>query len=278
MQPQILVVSDPPHREVDLEAVAAILGLELADARLKIDFPAPEVLAASDPDRAVAMAASLRGAGLRVKVIDGQELAGVPWPAPADSFELRSEGLLARFAAHDIEVPYDTPVVGVYCKPPADFPEGGPDGETAALTPDDDGFTIAEAIEWMANLDLYFTRGGVLRRVSIVQDATDFSGLGDMRRATLAENMAAIVAECDRRFAHIELDSRLENVRPRHRFSGGDYGFDMDLRKAFSFGTLLLRQVLDSISPELRDVPQYELGSRLAYVLSRHAGDEPADG
>ena len=47
----------------------------------------------------------------------------------------------------------------------------------------------------------------------------------------------------------------------------------MDLRKLFSFGTLLLRQVLESISPELRDIPQYELGSRLAYLMSQQSGD-----
>jgi hypothetical protein len=30
----------------------------------------------------------------------------------------------------------------------------------------------------------------------------------------------------------------------------------------------MLRQVLESISPELRAIPQYEFGSRLAYALS----------
>jgi hypothetical protein len=30
----------------------------------------------------------------------------------------------------------------------------------------------------------------------------------------------------------------------------------------------MLREVLESIAPELRAVPQYEFGSRLAYALS----------
>ena len=66
----------------------------------------------------------------------------------------------------------------------------------------------------------------------------------------------------------LHLDTRLENVRPRQRFIMGEAGFDPDQRKRYSFGTLLLCHILDSISPELRDVPQYELGSRLGYALS----------
>jgi hypothetical protein len=49
----------------------------------------------------------------------------------------------------------------------------------------------------------------------------------------------------------------------------GELGFDPDMRKRYAFGTLLLRNLLESISSELRDVTQYELGSRLAYVLSQ---------
>lgn len=52
----------------------------------------------------------------------------------------------------------------------------------------------------------------------------------------------------------------------------GEAGFDPDLRKRYSFGTLLLCHILDSISAELRDVPQYELGSRMAYALSGFGG------
>jgi hypothetical protein len=48
----------------------------------------------------------------------------------------------------------------------------------------------------------------------------------------------------------------------------GDAGFDPDQRKRYSFGTLLLCHILDSIAPELRDIPQFELGSRVAYALN----------
>ena len=69
------------------------------------------------------------------------------------------------------------------------------------------------------------------------------------------------------------MDARLENVRPRRRFVAGESGFDMDLRKHYSFGTLLLRHALEEISPELKDVPHYEYGSRLACVLGKQVLD-----
>lgn len=273
MQSQILVVADPPHGDVDYEAVANVLGLKVDDARLKIGFPAPEVLMASDLEHAMEFAGSLKGAGVRVAMIDGRELVGLPWPAPASSFEFDREGLTVTSQNDGSELPYDVPVVGIYCEPPAGFPPGGPGGDDthgrSDRTSDYPGLAIAESIEWMAVLDLYSTRDGEVRRISIARDLCDFAGLGDMKRPTRTENMAMTVAECERRFTHLQIDRRLVNVRPRQRFLAGDTGFDMDLRKLFSFGTLLLRQALESISPELRDLTQYELGSRLAYVLSR---------
>jgi hypothetical protein len=273
VQPQILVISDPPHGEVDHDAVAAILGLELADAHLKVGFAAPEVLSASDPSRADEIAESLRTAGLREAVVDGHTMKAIPWPTLATSFEFGSQGLIARAGDDVAEIRYDETVAGVYCKPPPDFPRGGPDGDVDGRAAEGRDFAATETIEWMARLDLFFSRGDTLRRISIVQDVTDFSGLGEASDPAVQGELEATVAECRSRFALLELDARLENVRPRQRFIAGDTGFDLDLRKAFSFGTLLLRQVLESISPELRDIPQYEYGSRVAYLVNR-GGDE----
>jgi hypothetical protein len=82
-----------------------------------------------------------------------------------------------------------------------------------------------------------------------------------------------MLAECARRFQRLSVDARLENVRPRRRFVAGDAGFDVDLRKHYSFGTLLLRHALEEISPTLKDLPHYEYGSRLACVLGKGAFD-----
>lgn len=252
MLPQILVVSDPPHREVAHDAAAEILGLDIADLRAKVDFAAPEVLAASDEARAVEVATALRGSGLSVVVIDGCDLVDVPWPTSVSSFDFEADALVVRPEGGEVRLRYDTPITAVYCQPPAGFeaPEPGRHGPASA-TGEGGGFAISEDLEWTAHLDLYFTQGRRVRRIALVQD------------------VAEAVAECAHRFHGLRLDTRLENVRPRKRFIGGDADFDLDLRKAYSFGTLLLRQMLESISPDLRDLTHYEFASRLSYLVSR---------
>jgi hypothetical protein len=250
-----LVVSDPPHGEVDVEAIANLLGLDVPGTRLKAEFPAPEVLSASEPGEAAEFGASLRGAGLTIAILDGGRLSAVPWPMPVSSVAFEEEGLTVGTSGGEIRVPYDVPVVGVYCSPPPNFSMTSP-VDAAEAVARGDGPAIAEAIQWMANLDLYFTQDGVLRRISIVPELAGSLSIG------------AVMDECRRRFQSLHLDTRLENVRPRARFIMGEAGFDPDQRKRYSFGTLLLCHILDSISPELRDVPQYELGSRMGYALS----------
>lgn len=254
MSPQILVVSDPLHGEVDHETVAEILVLDVADVRAKLEFPAPEVLASSDAERAAEVATSLRAAGVSVVVIDAHDLVGVPWPTPAHAFDFGPDGLTLSADDGDIHLPYDTAVTAVYCRPPAGFDPPRSDGvDSGRAIGRGDGPAVSEGIEWTAHLDLYF----------------DFAQSGDVHRVALVKDVAEAVSECAVRFHRMKLDTRLENVRPRRRFIGGDTDFDLDLRKAYSFGTLLLRQVLESVSPELRDVTHYEFGSRLGYVVSR---------
>jgi hypothetical protein len=268
LQPQILVISNPPHGDVDLEAVADILHLSRDDVRLKIGFGAPEVLRATDWDRAREAAESLRRVGVRVAMASGADMSRVPWPEPVLSFRFSEDAFTAELRDGEISVRRDAPVMGVFCRPPANFQLK----ETTGLGPGTQGLEIAEAFQWMPRLDVYFVKDGKLRRLAIVQDVADFSGLPQVG-ATPAESLAATLFECQRRFTDFELDARLDNVRPRHRFVAGEAGFDVDLRKMYSFGTLLLRQALESISPELRDMPHYEFGSRLAYVLSKHGGE-----
>jgi len=269
LEHQILVITNPPHGDVDVDAVAGILKLSAVDARLKVGFRAPEVLRAADWDRAREVAEALSRIGLSVAMVNGRELERVPWPEPVLSFALSQEGLEARLLNGEVCLPYDTPVMGVSCKPPESFRPRS----TQQLEPGMEGLAVAEAFEWMPRLDVYAVRDGKLRRLTFVQDVVDCSALGAAAGSTPEEGLASVLAECQRRFEDLELDARLENVRPRHRFVAGDAGFDVDLRKMYSFGTLLLRSALEAISPELRDLTHYELGSRMAYVLSRHGGE-----
>jgi len=248
----MLVVSNPPHGEVKAAAAAEVLGLSPEEARLKAGFGAPEVMAASDPDRAADVAISLKAAGLNVAMREGGQLADVPWPTVVSSFEFRDSSLRVGVENGPLEISYEEPVFGVFCEPPEGFVPpadwSGPPPNGTVLT----GPAAAEALEWVPHLDLYVERDGTLHRVAIEGPA-----------------MVAMVSECRVRFPRFELDARLQGVRPRRRFVPGEQGFNPDLRKRYAFGTLLLRHVLESISPDMRDVTQYELGSRLAYVLTR---------
>jgi hypothetical protein len=267
MEIPTLVVSDPPHGVVDVGSAAELLGLDLAGTRLKVKFPAPEVLSASDEREAREFAAELRGTGLSAAVIHGGRLDDIPWPDPVTALAFDDDGLTASLSNADVHLSYGQPVLGVFCKPPAGFSMKSTVNVLEAMERGD-GPRIAEGIQWMTILDLYFREGGRVRRISVVPGLADFSSLGALRGATSAETMRSILEECTARFDDVELDTRLEDVRPRQRFIMGEAGFDPDLRKRYSFGTLLLCHILDSISAELRDVPQYELGSRMAYALS----------
>ncbi|MDX1495315.1 MAG: hypothetical protein R3253_14710 [Longimicrobiales bacterium] len=246
------MVSDPPHGQVDEDTVSRVLGLDPDTTALKVAFPAPEVLAASGPQRAHDIGDELTDAGLHIRVIPGHDLAEIPWPRLARSPSFGSDGLVARVGDDRVEIPYSAQVWCVSCRPPEDFSaeasvslseaEGGP------------GPRVAEALEWTPHLDLYYGSGGTQRRVTLVDDVPH------------------ALEEVERLFHRVGVDRRLEGIRPRQRFVAGDHGFDIDLRKAFSFGTLLLRQILQSISEELRDIPQYEFASRLSFATRPGSG------
>lgn len=267
-----LVVSDPPHRSIDLEAASALIGLDVFQTRLKFEFQGPEVLAASDRRRACELASTFGKAGIRSTLIDGAELSAVPWPAPVSSFSFTDEGLAVTVFGRDLALPYDTDGVAIFCSPPADFPaqppsrtmpEPGEPGHHA-------GRAAVERLEWIANLDLYVRLDGALRRVSIAGGGADFSGLRGRRARTTTAGVEAMLAECKRRFSRMRFDTRLTEIRPRRRFTPGDDEAATKARKRYSFGTPVLRETLASISPELADLTHYELGSRLGYLTSRN--------
>lgn len=275
MQEQEFIVTDPPHGAVDHTTVAGLLGLDLDTTRPKVAFGAPEVLSASDPTTNRRLHQELRAAGLTAEIVMGQDLARIPWPRIVRAFTLEDEGLRVHLAGESIErlIPWSERVFAVSCRPPENFPAGGPGGDpltggqTMLLLESGDGPLQAEAIQWGSILDLFFDRASGLERVTFARDITDFSGLPDVAGATGEECMVECLTQCALRFGRFSLDRRLEGVRPRRRFTMGADNFDLDQRKLFSYGTLLLRQALNNVDSTLGDLTQYELGARLAWVL-----------
>jgi len=257
MDKQILVISNPPHPrkedDIDLERVAKVLGLDIYLAKLKVRFAAPEIFFWASPIEAAKFTKELREAGLSISAQSGAEMADPPWPEPVSTLTLDESGLRATTAEKSYLVRSNQEVFGVYCRPPKDFRmEAAVDLKQAVVS--GHGPTIAEAIQWMGILDLYTREDGELKRITIVPELLDLP----------PDN---VVNEVTRRLKGLTLDRRLEGVRPRGRFVMGSGDFDPDQRKRYSYGTLLLCHVLESIDEELRNITHYEFGSRLAYSM-----------
>ena len=248
-----LVVSDPPHGEVDLEVAARLLELDGLATRLKASFGAPEVMHASTRDEGVMFGAALKRTGFKVQILDGARLDEPQWPEPVSGLTFDGSFMQGTTGAEAIRVPYDAKILAVHCQAPNYRHTRVPEEFERAIA-SGHGPTIAEAIQRMAIVDVYFREGGTLRRVTIIPE-----------RLRLESDQ--VLKEMKKRFKNLCLDARLAGVRPRAPFSAGQ-GFDGSERRRYSFGTLRLREVLESIAPELRAVPQYEFGSRLAYALS----------
>ncbi|MEX2048650.1 MAG: hypothetical protein WEB90_03645 [Gemmatimonadota bacterium] len=127
------------------------------------------------------------------------------------------------------------------------------------------GSRVADALERGAFVDLFPSAAGVAKRITIAREVTDFSGLGELERRA-GDKLSVFVDECNRRFANLDLDRRLENVTPRGRLLVGG-PVPPEGRKLLSFGTLALSELLGSISEDLRYLTQFELGTRLAYLM-----------
>ena len=248
-----LVVSDPPHGEVDLEAAAKLLELDGFATRLKASFGAPEVMHASDRAEAIQFGAALQRTGFKVQILNGATLFEPQWPEPISGLVFDASSLQGTTAAETVRVPYDAQVLAVVCQPPNYRHTRVPEELERAIA-SGHGPTIAEAMAHLSIVDIYFRDGAGLRRVTIVPER-------------LKLETDRVLKDMGKRFTHLTLDARLKGVRPRAPFSIGG-GYDGSERRRYSFGTLMLRQVLESIAPELRAVPQYEFASRLAYALS----------
>jgi hypothetical protein len=256
MKSPTLVVSNPPHEDVDVEAAADLLGLDVFAARLKSTFTAPEILGAAGPDGAVQLAVALRKSGFRVTILPGATLAALPWPDPVSHLTFDDACLRVYTGGRSLEIDYDTETVGVFCRPPEDYGRERPIDLGQAIASGHEP-TIAEAIQQRGFIDLYCLLEDALRRVSIVPRMF----------GTEAED---VVRELDRRFRDLRLDRRLEGVRPRARFvrhDDEDTHPDALQRRGYSFGTERLSDLLWSIDPELSEMTQFELGSRISCSL-----------
>ncbi len=289
-----LIVSNPPHGEVDPARAAPGLGLAPAELRMKANYPVPEIwLAATEAVKMEESAAELTAAGLHVAIVAGEALGALPPREEMQSFVFSDAGLVAMVEAAEVTLPYDAAATAVYCTPRQrsglDPAHTGGSGITEGIARRSSSvFMTRDSLVGFGGLggrssaaggaeagpgessflDVYFTDGGTARRLTVLQNSVDFGGLGEMALPNATTNMEMLVQEFEERFTNGSVDRRLVNMQPRQRPMVGKPAPEHPERKGFSFATEALNKLLESISPELKQASQFELSSRLAFLTT----------
>ena len=274
-----LVVSNPPYAEVDAVKAAEVLQLAPAEARIKANYPAPEIwLAAPNRDQLEVASRQLGEAGLSTVMLAATDLLGVPKQARATAFEVTDTHLAATVDGAVIEFPYDLPGRLVYCKPPDKLGGGRTKSTTASWVGKPSSSAMlgalsathqmeAEADESdLAFLDLFARVGGDERRITFVEGTVDFATRDPQQ---IRARLAALVKDCENRFTKMTCDRRMENLRVRRRTMVSTLDEMADRRKLLSYGSRALHMLLEGVSDDLAGVTQSELCSRLSYLMSR---------
>lgn len=280
-----LIVSNPPHSAPDHRGVASLLGLTQAEARMKERFPAPEVWDVfEEREAAVAKGDALEELGLDITVVPASELGQIPEQSVAERFDFGDGRLAVHTPDGLVDVAFDEPLLCVLCSPPKGFGDRRArprfadtlgkrstsvflDG-TVAVDRRRQYTGVLDDLERATFVDLYVERGDELLRIAISSNITAWDGLGEAAKPRGQDNVLTFVEECGHLFDSVIVDRRMEGVRPRRRLSPG--GEVPEGRALFSFGTTALNELLETVKPGLHNVTQYELGSRLAYLISEH--------
>jgi len=279
MSTHTLIVSHPPQNGIDVDRAARCLGLDAQDMQGKVRYAVPEIWAAeADPARGEDIGGELRLAGGHVVVTTSEELLRVPARHRVKSFSFTESGLVAHVDSGDVTLPYSVPVIAVSCRPrdSADRPSGGTrtSGRTSGL------FSIRDRIMETGSsgagaampdtgtvpfLDIYFTRNGSAERISVLQNAVSFSGLGRLQPRA-ASNMASFVDSCEDRFSRAHVDRRLEDMRLRRPDPSGRAG-GAEHRRGYSFASPAFNRLMTEIDAD--DLGQAEFSARLAFLTDR---------
>lgn len=274
-----LVVSNPPQNGVKAAEAARCLGLTAEEFHGKAKYGVPEIwFADTDAEKVKRTGEALQALGCNVTVATSRDLLNVPGRLRVRSFSFTETGFVVHLDGSSLTIAYDLPIVAIYCKPR----ETGPDLRTSGARRRSSGFInfrdrimeLGTGVEPEAGddegavpfLDIYVSPGKRPTRITVLQNAVDFSGLGHMQPRA-ASNMAALVENCEDRFKEATVDRRLEGMRLRlhiaRRASGAEH------RRGYSFASPSLTELLSSISGDLLNLSQSEFSARLAFLTDR---------
>lgn len=249
-----LIVSNPPHTEPDPTAVAQHLGFSVAEVRMQLNFPAPEIwIAEVEKDAAAKTATALLEAGANVAWIPGSVLAAAPQAELGLAIAIEGNTVVVTTAAGDLTINAGDRLVAVVGEPVQREGGRGEDQATDARDSNEkrfSGMQVVEPTELFLDVYAFGTSGWKAARLS--PSHTDFSGLGERKQATARANMGVILEAFRVEFG-ARVDERLIKVTYKPTIVSGQ----------------ALNQVLSSISEHLGALPLLDIGSKLAFLTSK---------
>ena len=206
----------------------------------------------------------------------GSDLVEIPAQSAAGSFAFTDEGLQGEGEDSGWSMAYDAPTISVFFRPRIEVEDAKVPARSAPTLRRDPLMSFGRGgahrpspgsghAELGASpfLDLYVLSGNGPLRISIVQEIASFSlphGLSAMQN---------LVEEFENRFENAYLDRRLVDMTLRGT-KNVVTGVKFDVRrKGSSYATEALAHLLVSLSPDLKDISQADLSSRLAYLTNR---------
>ena len=234
-----LLISNPPHGDVDAKIAAEAFELSAAEARIRANFPSPNIWFADDDlDALKKTGATLMKAGVKVRIIKGSIMAAIPRADPITSFAFGPDRFTAQLHSSDeFTAPYNTRLVIVASK-------GSPEDVMArGSSPNisDDALFF----------DLYFVVQSKVRRLRAWSGGVDYAGLETELKPFAHQNHSEFLNQLRHRFPQSAVDERL---------------VDTPLPKPSAISGKGLPAVLESIHPNLKDVVMGDLQSRLVFL------------
>ena len=279
MNARHLLISDPPHGDVDAAEAAPHFGLAAAEVRMKANYGLPEIWFAGEDEAKLAdTSAALKAVGFRSVLVSGRDLVEIPGQSPAVSFAFTDEGLSLEGGDSGWTIAYDIPALGVFCRPRGGTLDAKKPSKSITshfLSSGRMGGGRRSPVEAQVEVgalpffDLYSLSDAGLLRISIVQEITSLSPIP----ANVSSGLSPIqnlVVECENRFENVYVDRRLEDMTlrgPARVVTGA--AVPQPSRTGFSYATEALAGLLEALSPDLRDISQADLSSRLAYLTNR---------
>jgi len=255
-----MLISTPPHDRVDAQVAASVLGIPPVDANLKARYSVPEIwLSDEDGNPLDQSAATLAQAGMHAVVVESTELQRIPQQRVVQEFSFAEQGFHVRLNGSEGALAYDRRMLVVTCTPRPT--EGAP---LPARTVE--GKTVSDG---SAFVDVYVQGKDHWSRVALYGELTDFAGLGAQRTMSQSRNLIQLVQQLRGRLRHAHFDDRLLNMQLRRRPGHGTPPqLHEKMRRGYSYATPGLGALLERISPELRDISQTELSSRLVFLTA----------